>query len=490
MAINSDTNRVALGLVEESVFGTTPASPAWVSQRITGTPNMAFEPQTEISEEIRSDRQITDLILVGAEAGGDVGMELSFDAQENVVEGALQNDWDVKAYRAGSAQITNVDAIGTQYDVTNVNDAFAVGMLVKASGFTDGSNNGTFRAETGSSSTQVERTGVANETPGATAKLVQVGFEGTSGDITATAGATNSLGSTTLDFTTMNLNPGEWLKVGGTAAGTKYDTAANNDWVRIAAGAGSITANQIVLDVVPSGWATDAGSGKTIRVWQGQSIINASVSKSYSLERQFTDHSPVTYEVFTGMKVNTLEWQFNAQSIVTSTVNYIGKNSAMSTTRTASSTDVAATTSEVMNTSSDVGRIGENGAPVGDPNFVLEASVNVNNNLRRQNAVGSLGSVGIGSGEFNVSGSLNTYFGNLTVAQKVIDNSESSFDIRVFDTANQAMIFDVPKLKFSAGSPSVPGKNQDVVVNLEYQGFRHPDFGYTLLIQRFYEFEA
>ena len=69
----SDTNRVQIGLVEEATLGTTPATPAFQALRITNAPSLAFEPNTVVSEEIRSDRQITDLILVGAEAGGEVG---------------------------------------------------------------------------------------------------------------------------------------------------------------------------------------------------------------------------------------------------------------------------------------------------------------------------------------------------------------------------------------------------------------------------------
>ena len=487
MAINSDTNRVALGLIEEVTFGTTPATPAWQALRITGTPNLAFEPQTEISEEIRADRQITDLILVGAEAGGDIGMELSVDAQSEVLEGAMQSDWALKAQRLDT-QITSVGS--GSYTVTDVNDAFAIGQLVKAEGFTNAANNATFRAETASSATSlVYASAVVEASPPATAALRQVGFEGATGDLTTTAGGTNSIDSTTLDFTTLNLVPGEWLKVGGTAAVDQSETAANNDWVRIAA-TPAITATTIVLDVVPSGWTSDTNAAKTLQVWQGQSLLNGTTTKSYSLERQYQDHSPVTYEVFTGMKVNTLSFDIGTAAIVSSTVNFMGKSSGFSTTRTASSTDIAATTSEVLNSSSDVGRIGENGTAVGDPNFVLESSININNNLRRQNAVGSLGAVGIGSGEFNVSGSLNTYFGDATVAQKVIDNDQSSFDIRLFDTDSQAMIFDLPKLKFSSGAPTVSGKNEDVTVPLEFQAYRHPDLGYTMLVQRFYQFDV
>jgi hypothetical protein len=42
-------------------------------------------------------------------------------------------------------------------------------------------------------------------------------------------------GSTLLDFTTLGLVAGKWAKVGGTAAGDKFATAALNAWMRITA---------------------------------------------------------------------------------------------------------------------------------------------------------------------------------------------------------------------------------------------------------------
>lgn len=52
-----------------------------------------FSANTEVSEEIRSDRQVSDIIRTGIEAGGDVGIEFSFGAHDDLFEGALYNDW-------------------------------------------------------------------------------------------------------------------------------------------------------------------------------------------------------------------------------------------------------------------------------------------------------------------------------------------------------------------------------------------------------------
>jgi hypothetical protein len=157
-------------------------------------------------------------------------------------------------------------------------------------------------------------------------------------------------------------------------------------------------------------------------------------------------------------------------------------------TRFAGSTDVLAPTNDVYNASSNVGRISENGVSITGPNYVIAATMNFNNNLRQLPAVGILGAADIGSGEFNVTGQLNTYFGNKDLAQKVIDNTQTSFDIVFTNGSNGVtMLIDLPQMKYSGGAPGVPGKNADVTVPLDFQAFRHPTLGYTAQVQRFFE---
>ena len=45
----------------------------------------------------------------------------------------------------------------------------------------------------------------------------------------------------------------------------------------------------------------------------------------------------------------------------------------------------------------------------------MSASFNINNNLRAQKAIGALGAIGVGNGEFTVTGKLQTYFGDASI---------------------------------------------------------------------------
>jgi hypothetical protein len=104
--------------------------------------------------------------------------------------------------------------------------------------------------------------GTVNEpAPPAGARLKVIGCQGVAADIAAVIAPANRLTSTTLNWTTLGLAVGMWVKIGGTAAGTKFATATNNGWARISA----ITSTYIEFDSVPTGWVADAGTDGTIR---------------------------------------------------------------------------------------------------------------------------------------------------------------------------------------------------------------------------------
>jgi len=90
MAI-ADTNRVKFRYLEEVTWGTTPAS-AMTEFRLTGE-SMNYTISNATSDEIRSDRQVTDLVQTSASVGGDINWELSYGAQDDLLEGALQSTW-------------------------------------------------------------------------------------------------------------------------------------------------------------------------------------------------------------------------------------------------------------------------------------------------------------------------------------------------------------------------------------------------------------
>jgi len=96
----SESNRVAIRYCEENgVYGTTPANATdWKELRYTSS-SLAAAPQTVISNEIRADRQVADLVGVGQSVTGDIGFELSAGSFDELIEAACQGTWVANALK-------------------------------------------------------------------------------------------------------------------------------------------------------------------------------------------------------------------------------------------------------------------------------------------------------------------------------------------------------------------------------------------------------
>lgn len=487
MADLQSTNRTALAKVREVTFGVTPATPAFKAIRNTSS-SLNANPRTIISEEIRADRQVTDLILVGLSAGGDIGGELSFLAHDDDFEEALQGTWSNQAsITVVTTDIEISDMTATTITVSAGGTNFKLGMLASTTGFTTAANNKVARVASSTGTTIVfpASTYTIEAAPipvGASVK--QVGFQGAAADIVATITGGNALTSTVLDFTTMGISPGEWVKIGGSVVGEQFATAANNGYARVSA----VTATRLSFSIVPTGWSADTGTGKTISVFTGDFLSNASTKRSNTIERQYLDHAPVSYEYLRGMTLDSLLISLNQQAIVQLTKTYTGKDAVIQTTRFAGATDVASPTYDVMNTTADVGDLSIDGVTVTGPNFIMAATFQINNNIRQQTGIGSLGAVGTGNGEFNVTGTLNTYFGDKTIYDKVLANTLTSVSCRVgaTDVNKPSYLIDCPSIKYSAGAPGITGKNQDIMITGTYQAFMHATLLFTMSITRFW----
>ena len=483
----ADSNRLRLAYVEESILGTTPASPQMRTIRATGE-SLNHDIQTTESKEIRSDRQTADLMQVGAANSGALTFELSFPATRTWLADFLRYAlfapaWSIQPelYNAtADSAVTDAGTTEDTYAVASGGGAFKTGHLVRASGFANTANNQLFRVASSTSGTVVGSSLdlAAEIAPPTDARLKVVGFEGASGDIETT---TTGLASAALDFTTLGLAPGQWLKIGGATVGQQFATAAVNDFARIV----SISANAIQLDHRPSGWAADAGAGKTIRIFAGDTLRNGTTRRGVSLEKGFLDLATPEYLVYRGMVVAQLSLQVGSKEVVTGSFGFMGLNHAASAVPLG--TPEAAGLAGVMTASANVGRIAEGGAALGTPNFVRSVSIDLQNNLREIDAIGTLGLVDVGVGKLGLTGKMSTYFGSSALYQKYLAGTETSLVLRL-QKDGQAIVITLPRVKFERGTVTAQGENQDVMADLDFRGLRDASTDATMQIDRFEEF--
>lgn len=143
---NSTANRTALYRVRETVWGTTPASPALIETRYTGESldeNLSFEK----SKEIRADRQLPDTVLVDSSPSGAFNFEMSYSTFADLFEAALMGTWSAALAIVGIAGDISTVAAPTSNVTSTLVSKFTnvqVGQWIKLSGFTNPSLNDWF----------------------------------------------------------------------------------------------------------------------------------------------------------------------------------------------------------------------------------------------------------------------------------------------------------------------------------------------------------
>ena len=490
----TESNRLRMTWVDEVTPGVPPTTPRMRTVRLTGE-TLVFKPTFTTSEEIRSDRMNSDPIKTGETNSGPVNTEFSFPVDQTPhsswLASAFCSPWANTPFRDNDgtpgAAISGITASSGVIAVAS-GPAFVIGHLARLTGFGVAGNNGLFRIITGSAT--VPAVGASTLTdeasPPASARVKVVGFQGAAGDVAAVS---DGLTSTALNFTTLGLAVGMWIKVGGTGGAFRFATEGCNGYARVIA----ISANKLTLDNLPSApvWTADNGAGKTIRVFFGDQLRNGTTKRFGTIERGFMGQATPTYVKQSGMMVDQFQINLESGAVVKATYTFKGLNGASDNT-TLDSTPDAATTNGVMSAAVHVGRISDGGSAVTGPNFNKSLQINLNNNAREVMAIrsdGKVGPVDINLGECSVQVQANTYFGSgNTYADYLAGIPTSASSIIAKD--GQALVFAIPRMTRTDGSPNASGKNQDVMLPLTAQASFDPLVGAHITLDRLEYVEA
>ena len=147
VAIFADANRARMRYIKESDagWGATPVSGVARELRYTGS-TLTAQKETAISNEIRADRMVPDIIEVGATSSGEINIEFSAGSHDDFMEGFFYGAWtrpmtfDVvkgNALEWGTSAILYVKG-------KDVSDYYTVGHRVRTNGFAVAANNNYF----------------------------------------------------------------------------------------------------------------------------------------------------------------------------------------------------------------------------------------------------------------------------------------------------------------------------------------------------------
>lgn len=209
-------------------------------------------------------------------------------------------------------------------------------------------------------------------------------------------------------------------------------------------------------------------------------LANGVAQKSYTFEDEFTDVSKTRTR--TGLVISDMTITLAREAIADITFNLIGMNVTVGNASVVTGTPVDPNTNPVMNSGDNVADIYEGGALQGLVGG--ELSLQITNNVRGNNAVGSSENICVANGDCNVTGSLNVYFLDWTRYQKFLDNTDSSLRFSLDAPGLGTYYFNVPYIKFSEDEVNAGGPNQDILGNGAYQGILDPITRKTIVLSK------
>lgn len=148
MSIGS-ADLTSLRSIKEVTWGVTPGSGNLTQIRFTGE-SLDANTETVVSKEIRPDRMTADLVPVGQSAGGSFDFEMSYEAFNEFIEGALFSTFSVPLAVVAVAGDISSDASGFASTESTKYDNIAVGQWFEVRGFATnlGENNGYYQCIT------------------------------------------------------------------------------------------------------------------------------------------------------------------------------------------------------------------------------------------------------------------------------------------------------------------------------------------------------
>jgi hypothetical protein len=384
----ADTSYVQVGYIEESSFGVTPAG-TFQEIRITGE-SLNDNITTAVSEEIRSDRMVPDVVIVDSEAGGDINIELSMETFDDLFQGQLFSTWSASASISSSSDITFTDA--------------------------------------------------------------------------------NTITSSGSTFSSAGFVVGQWIKVTGSSV------AGNNNYFKIA----SISTSGASIDVLPASLSTSSTS-TAVTIYSGGMIRNGVTKRSYSFEKNYSDVG--WYRLFNGMRPGGCELNFEAGSILKGSMSFLGKAGSMSSATASSATYTAANSNPVLNAVDNLVHIYKDG--VVSASSFMALSLALDNGLRGQKAIGTLGNAGIGAGRGTVTGSVSTYLEDDTWYSIYKNATPFALSFVLEDTDGNGLIVTFPRVKLTASGDEAAAIDEDVMYELEWQAIRDAATNSCIQLDRF-----
>ena len=349
----------------------------------------------------------------------------------------------------------------------------AVNSLVVGKGFANAENNG-LKVVTASTATTIDAAGlVAEASPPSEAVVDFAGFRTAVGDLDVNADG--NLTSTALDFTTLPIEAGQWIVIGGEAAINRFTNEENRGRARVV----SVSANLLVLSHREQAFVTEANTAQLVDLYIPRHCTQVPVGdtdflkQSLQVEAFFPSlgNNPTSDQFWysLGNYCDTLTLNFPGQALTGVSFGFIGTDTSppTATRKTNAELAIPALQTKVFNTSSDFVRLRmQDLDELGISTSFKEMEITLTNNVSALKCIGVLGAVDANIGIFTVDLSGQVLFDDPGVLAAIRNNDTVSLDFSMKND-DGGWILNIPAFSLGGGDLELP---QDDTARLNVTG--------------------
>lgn len=244
---------------------------------------------------------------------------------------------------------------------------------------------------------------------------------------------------------------GQWISL--------IDTVANDGVYRIATHTDDVLTIDTDTPLLADATA-DACSVTSSRLSCGTAVL-----RHFSIEKNFTDVTQ--FFMYRGMAPSKLSLAFASGSLLTGAFDFMGFNSERGGATLMPGAPAAAQAFGIMNAVVGVGSILIDDAPIAG-SYVKSMNISLDGKLRAQTAIGNLGSVGLGAGQFEFGGTLEFYLADGSLYDSAIANNTISVQFPVYDVDNNGYAFIFANVKLDVPTVTAGSMDSDVMLSAAF----------------------
>jgi len=202
--------------------------------------------------------------------------------------------------------------------------------------------------------------------------------------------------------------------------------------------------------------------------WTSGILKNGTALRSFTFQKQYQDLAVPVYQNFAGCRIGGMSLSFETGSILTGSFSVMGCQATTSTTNDLGPTIVYPGQGNTpMNAVTGLTGITQDG--VASTAKIRSMSMDLSNNLRGQEAIGTLGYLGIALGRLEITGEMSLYFEDQVQYQKFLDSTAFSLGFTCADPAGNSYAFLLPKVKYETGDIAVGGSDEDLMIDASWR---------------------